>query len=191
MVERFPHENKQSATLLKAALFAAKKHRLQRRRDVDASPYINHPLAVATLLAADGAVSDQELLIAALLHDTIEDTGTSPEEIKEAFGEAVLQLVAEVTDDKSLPKSERKQLQFDHAATLSGRARELKIADKICNVRDIGPDSPVGWDVQRKVEYLNWAARVVEQCRGVNCRLEVLFDEALIDARARISATTG
>jgi len=177
----------QFGNLLSAANFAAEKHRGQRRKDRDASPYINHPIAVATLLAVAGNVSDEALLIAALLHDTIEDTDTSAEEIEAAFGGDVLQLVKEVTDDKSLPKRRRKELQIEHAPHISARGKQLKIADKICNIRDMNLESPADWDVVRKAEYLDWAERVVAGCRGISDRLDQLFDQELADARARIA----
>lgn len=172
--------------LLQAASFAADKHRDQRRKNAGASPYINHPLEVARILADDGDVTDAELLMAALLHDTVEDTETSREEIESRFGLFVRKLVGEVTDDKSLPKHRRKALQIETAPHKSDRARQLKIADKICNVRDIDADSPAGWDVDRKREYLDWAERVVAGCRGVNESLDTLFDETLAAARTRL-----
>ena len=172
--------------LLFAANFAAEKHRGQRRKDGDASPYVNHPIAVATLLAVEGQVTDEGLLVAALLHDTIEDTDTSAAEIEAAFGNDVLQLVTEVTDDKSLPKQRRKELQIEHAPHISNRAKQLKIADKICNTRDINAESPANWDVARKIEYLDWAAKVVAGCRGINEPLDTLFDEQLAMAKSRI-----
>jgi guanosine-3',5'-bis(diphosphate) 3'-pyrophosphohydrolase len=175
-------------TLLRAASFAAHKHRDQRRKDSVASPYINHPLVVATLLAVEGGVVDTELLVAALLHDTIEDTTTTDAEIESQFGAAVLALVREVTDDKSLPKARRKQLQIEHAPQLSTRAKQLKIADKISNVGDIDADSPTGWDLGRKTEYLYWAEQVAAGCRGVNHRLDQLFDGALAQSWLRIGA---
>ena len=125
------------ARLLKAISFAADKHRHQRRKDAEASPYINHPIAVATVLAAEGDVSDEVTLIAAALHDTVEDTQTTFGELEEHFGSEVASLVRELTDDKSLEKAERKRLQIEHARNSSIRAKQLKIADKICNVRDI------------------------------------------------------
>jgi len=172
--------------LLTAATFAAEKHRNQRRKNLAECPYINHPLAVATLLTAEGSVADVDLLIAAVLHDTVEDTDTSPAEIAELFGKAVSDLVAEVTDDKSLPKQRRKQLQIENAPHKSDRAKQLKIADKICNVRDIDTTSPVGWDTDRKTQYLDWAERVIEGCRGVNSTLDQLFDQAIAEARERL-----
>lgn len=170
-----------------AASFAADKHRDQRRKDTGASPYINHPLAVAAVLANDGGVTDAELLTAALLHDTVEDTAASHDEIMELFGQEVGDLVAEVTDDKSLPKERRKQLQIENASHKSDRAKQLKIADKICNVRDIDAASPADWDADRKAQYLDWAICVVDGCRGVNQTLDQLFDQVMIEARDRLN----
>jgi GTP diphosphokinase / guanosine-3',5'-bis(diphosphate) 3'-diphosphatase len=125
------------AHLLKAIAFAAEKHSGQRRKDVEASPYINHPIAVATVLATEGEVSDEVIFLAAALHDTVEDTKTTFEELEEHFGLEVTNLVRELTDDKSLEKMERKRLQIEHAPQSSNRAKQLKIADKICNIPSV------------------------------------------------------
>lgn len=171
------------AHLLRALSFAAEKHRHQRRKDAEASPYINHPIAVATVLAAEGDVFDDALLLAATLHDTVEDTQTTFSEIEENFGPVVAGLVREVTDDKSLDKAERKRLQIEHAATSSPGAKQLKIADKICNVRDVTGCPPASWPLQRRREYLTWSEKVVAGCRGVNPKLDQVFDEAIVCAR--------
>ncbi len=174
--------------LLAASTFAAQKHRDQRRKDAEVSPYINHPLAVATVLADVGGVTDIILLTAALLHDTVEDTDTSPDEITALFGNDVSDLVGEVTDDKSLPKEQRKCLQVERAPHKSDRAKQLGIADKICNLRDINGVSPVSWDSLRKRQYLDWAVRVIDGCRGVNPGLDRLFDQVVEDAARRLKA---
>ena len=171
------------ATLLRAARFAAERHREQRRKDAEASPYINHPLGVASVLAVEGGVVEETLLVAALLHDTVEDTETSLREIEEIFGSRVRRLVEEVTDDGSLPRKTRKQLQVEHAPGLSSAAKQLKIADKICNVRDIAESPPADWSRQRKTEYLEWTEQVVAGCRGVNPKLDAIYDAALAAAR--------
>jgi GTP diphosphokinase / guanosine-3',5'-bis(diphosphate) 3'-diphosphatase len=164
--------------LLKAVAFAAEKHKGQCRKGVDASPYINHPIAVATVLAKEGAVRDEELLLAAILHDTVEDTETTFAEIETLFGAAVAAIVREVTDDKSLRNEVRKRLQEEHAPQASAQAKQLKIADKICNIRDIILSPPANWSVERKREYLFWSERVVAGCRGVNELLDKAYDEA-------------
>jgi (p)ppGpp synthase/HD superfamily hydrolase len=174
--------------LLQAAAFAAGKHTSQRRKNVDASPYINHPIEVASLLADDGGITDTELLMAAILHDTVEDTETSFEELENRFGTDVKDLVAEVTDDKSLEKQRRKELQIEQASATSVRAKQLKIADKTCNIRDIDTENPEGWQLQRKLEYLNWAEQVVQHCRGINSALDGRFDEAVKSARAKLGS---
>jgi len=161
--------------ILTAATFAAERHRDQRRKGKDASPYINHPLALASLLAERGE-RDAPLLMAALLHDTVEDTATSFEDLERAFGREVAEIVREVTDDKSLPKAERKRLQIEHAAQLSRRAKLVKLADKICNLHDIIVSPPTDWSAQRKREYFDWAKAVVDPMRGVHPQLEALFD---------------
>jgi guanosine-3',5'-bis(diphosphate) 3'-pyrophosphohydrolase len=173
------------ALLLQAARFSADKHRSQRRKDEDASPYINHPIEVAELLATVGGVTDTEILMAAILHDTVEDTDTTGEELEARFGAGVRALVAEVTDDKTLPKGERKRLQVEHAPHLSARAKQIKIADKISNVREVTHNPPAGWPLERRREYLQWAKRVVSGCRGPNPNLERLFDQVLQDGQAR------
>lgn len=173
--------------ILKAVAFAAEKHRDQRRKGAQASPYINHPIAVAELLALVGGVSDLATLQAAVLHDTIEDTETTPDELEEVFSAEVRDLVVEVTDDKALPKQERKRLQIEHAPHLSGRAKGIKLADKICNVRDVTHDPP-DWRIERRLEYLAWAERVVAGCRGTNAYLERYFDEVLARGRELFGA---
>ena len=164
--------------LMDALAFSAHKHRNQRRKDVDASPYINHPIALARMLAVEGGISDHETLAAAILHDTIEDTETTYEELKEKFGRAIAQVVREVSDDPTLSKADRKQLQIEHAQHLSPRARLVKLADKTCNVRDMGSQAPAGWPLERRREYFDWAKQVVDQIRGTNLHLESAFDEA-------------
>jgi guanosine-3',5'-bis(diphosphate) 3'-pyrophosphohydrolase len=162
--------------ILSAATFAAERHRDQRRKGKDASPYINHPLALASLLAGCG-VREPTVLMAALLHDTVEDTATTFADLEHAFGTEVAGIVREVTDDKLLPKAERKRLQVEHAAHLSRRAKLVKLADKICNLRDLLVSPPTEWTAQRKREYFDWAKAVVDPMRGAHPTLEALFDE--------------
>jgi GTP diphosphokinase / guanosine-3',5'-bis(diphosphate) 3'-diphosphatase len=164
--------------VLAASAFAAHKHRDQRRKGADASPYINHPIAVANVLANEAGITDPAVLAAALLHDTIEDTDTTAEELEAEFGPEIAAIVVEVTDDKALDKPVRKQLQIEHAATLSRPAQLVKFADKICNIRDMSRSPPVDWSFERRVEYFAWAKQVVDQMRGVSPVLEKLFDAA-------------
>jgi guanosine-3',5'-bis(diphosphate) 3'-pyrophosphohydrolase len=164
--------------LITALAFAADKHRNQRRKDADASPYINHPIALANLLLNEAGVEDQRVLIAAVLHDTIEDTDTMEQELVRHFGKDIADIVLEVTDDKALPKAERKRLQIEHAAHISRRAKLVKLADKICNLRDITSSPPADWSVDRKREYFDWAKSVVDELRGVHPGLEHLFGKA-------------
>jgi guanosine-3',5'-bis(diphosphate) 3'-pyrophosphohydrolase len=177
------------AQLLEALQFAAHKHRAQRRKDVDASPYINHPLEVATILATSGGVEDIPTLLAAILHDTIEDTETSPEELEERFGSEVRSLVLEVTDDKRLPKEDRKRLQIEHASRLSPKAKLIKLGDKIANVHDVTDTPPATWSLARRRDYLDWTEQVVRGCRGVNPALERRYDEALQSGRQALEAS--
>ena len=164
--------------VLDAAAFAADKHRRQRRKDAEATPYINHPLTLATVLAREGGVADAEVIAAALLHDTVEDTETTLAELEARFGGGVAGMVAEVTDDKSLPKAERKRLQIARAAHKSPGAKLVKLADKIANLRDIAVLPPADWDQARKAEYVRWASEVVAGLRGTNAPLEAAFDAA-------------
>jgi guanosine-3',5'-bis(diphosphate) 3'-pyrophosphohydrolase len=164
--------------LVAAIAFAADKHRNQRRKDHEASPYINHSIALANVLANEAGVDDERVLMAAVLHDTIEDTETTEQELLRLFGKDVANIVMEVTDDKSLPKAERKRLQVQHATQTSRRAKLVKLADKICNLRDIAKSPPADWSLERKREYFDWAKAVVDGVRGVHPGLEAIFDAA-------------
>jgi GTP diphosphokinase / guanosine-3',5'-bis(diphosphate) 3'-diphosphatase len=166
-----------TALIFKALHFAATKHRHQKRKDEKASPYITHPIEVAELLASVGKASDTNILCAALLHDTIEDTGTTADELQREFGPEITRLVQEVTDDKSLPKQERKRLQIESASKKSHGAKLIKLADKIANVRNVIESPPPAWDDQRRREYVEWARKVVDQLRGANQELERMFDQ--------------
>lgn len=158
--------------LLKALSFAADKHRFQRRKDTEETPYINHPINVALTLIEKGEEHNNDLLVAAILHDTIEDTQTTPEEIEQQFGKTVLGIVLEVTDDKNLPKEERKRLQVLHAPHKSSLAKKLKLADKSCNVYDIVNHPPGSWSMERKLNYLTWAEDILSGLKGTNLHLE-------------------
>ncbi|KVR67588.1 phosphohydrolase [Burkholderia vietnamiensis] len=164
--------------LVAAIAFAADKHRNQRRKDEDASPYINHPIALADVLANEAGIDDERVLVAAVLHDTIEDTETTEQELLRLFGKDVADIVMEVSDDKSLPKDERKRLQVEHAGSISRRAKLVKLADKVCNVRDIARHPPADWPIERKRTYFDWAKSVVDRMRGVHPGLEAIFDAA-------------
>lgn len=170
------------AVILSALKFSAQRHRDQRRKDAVQTPYINHPIEVADLLWRVGEVHDIRTLVAALLHDIIEDTETKAEEISRFFGIEVLLLVLEVSDDKRLPKEERKALQIEHAPDLSIQAKQIKLADKISNVLDITHSPPHGWPVARRMEYLDWTQKVVAGLRGGNLMLESLYDKVLAEA---------
>lgn len=163
--------------LLAAIAFAAHKHSDQRRKDAAASPYINHPIALANVLANEGGIDDERVLIAAILHDTIEDTETTEQELVREFGQEIAGIVMEVTDDIALSKAERKRLQIEHAATISRRAKLVKLADKICNLRDVAGSPPANWSLQRRQEYFDWAKAVIDGLRGAHPALEHIFDE--------------
>ncbi len=164
------------ALFLKAIAFAADKHRHQRRKDPEASPYINHPIELANVLVHEGRVTDTTVLIAAILHDTLEDTETTPDELAAAFGGEIRDIVIEVTDNKTLKKHKRKELQVKHGPHLTRKARLVKLADKICNLRDVATNPPAPWPLKRQIEYFDWAKSVIDSMRGTHPRLEALFD---------------
>ena len=168
--------------LFKALAFSAEKHTKQRRKDIDKTPYINHPISLANILAKRWVI-DENVLCAAILHDTIEDTETTVEELQEHFGEKITSIVLEVTDDKSLEKSVRKQKQIEHAATISHEAKLVKLADKIANITDIINTPPVDWSSDRKKDYFNWAKAVVDNLRGAHQGLEKDFDDLINKAK--------
>ena len=166
--------------VFQALAFAAHKHRDQRRKDEGASPYINHPIALANILVNEGGITDPVVLCAAILHDTIEDTETTYEELVGAFGREIADVVAEVTDDKLLDKAVRKALQIEHAAHATPRAKLVKLADKTCNLRDIAATPPADWSGERRQAYFDWAKQVVAGVRGTNTALEAAFDKACL-----------
>ena len=163
------------ALFIRAVAFAADKHRDQRRKGANASPYINHPIDLTEVLVNAG-VTDTEVLCVAILHDTVEDTETTPEELDRLFGPQIGAMVMEVTDDKTLDKATRKQLQIEHAPHISTGAKLVKLADKICNVRDMLDAPPAGWTLERRQDYFDWADQVVAGLRGVHPVLEAVFD---------------
>lgn len=170
------------ARIVKAADFAAIKHKDQRRKDEAKTPYINHPIGVAKILTDEGGVTDVDVIIGAILHDTVEDTDTTMEEIGQLFGEAVRRIVDQVTDDKSLPKLERKRLQIVNAPHKSFEAKLVKLADKLYNLRDLNRSTPDGWDEERVVNYFKWAKQVIAGIRGTNKVLEDELDK-IFDGR--------
>ena len=172
--------------LMEATLFAADKHRGQKRKDAQKTPYINHPIMVVNLMASIGGITDIELLQAGMLHDTIEDTDTSPEEIETRFGYAVRSLVMEVTDDKSLEKQERKRRQIEKAPRLSPRAKIIKLADKVANLTDMIASPPAHWPLERRQQYVDWSNRVIAGCRAHNERLEKIYDARVTEANIRL-----
>jgi (p)ppGpp synthase/HD superfamily hydrolase len=179
-----------AARLMRAALFAGRVHATHRRKGASAEPYVNHVLEVAQILAEHGA--PEEAVLAGLLHDTVEDSSDDPDPIThdrlvQEFGEVVAGIVAEATDDKSLPKETRKALQVRHAPKKTDAAKMLKLADKISNLRAIGTSPPANWDHARRVEYVGWAGRVAAGLKGVNPGLDALFDATYREAMTRLA----
>jgi guanosine-3',5'-bis(diphosphate) 3'-pyrophosphohydrolase len=164
--------------ILKALEFSARKHKNQRRKDVEASPYINHPISLANILFNEAHVTDVNVICAALLHDTIEDTETEPEELEDELGLEITDIVMDVTDDTSLHRHERKKAQIDHAPHISREAKLVKLADKISNLRDVSSNPPPSWSLDRRQEYFEWAKKVIDQLRGTDAQLESIFDTA-------------
>ncbi len=186
-----PEADTAAATLLRAALFAARAHANHRRKGASAEPYVNHVLEVAQILAEHGA--PREAILAGLLHDTVEDSQDDPEPVTLAglaaeFGEAVAAIVAEATDDKALPKETRKALQVRHARDKTDAAKQLKLADKISNLRAIAASPPANWEHARRLEYVGWAGRVAAGLKGVNPALDALFEATYRDAVGRLAA---
>jgi (p)ppGpp synthase/HD superfamily hydrolase len=173
-----------------AYAFAAERHVRQRRKGVKEEPYINHLVEVAALVAAAIEGKDPNLTAAAVLHDTLEDTRTSFEELVKRFNRDVADLVAEVTDDKTLPKQVRKDLQVADTPKKSSRAKIIKMADKISNLRSLVNSPPGNWSEERKRIYLDWARQVVEGARGVNAWLEDVFDGAAAELEAELRRCT-
>jgi (p)ppGpp synthase/HD superfamily hydrolase len=164
-------------TVLRAAETAAQWHAGQRRKGAQDEPYVNHLIEVATLVAR--ARGSQETIVAAMLHDSIEDQKIDPALIAEQFGAEVAAIVLEVTDDKSLPKEVRKAKQVQNAAGKSPAAKLLKLADKIANVRSVTRDPPHDWPVERRRAYVEWCGMVVAGLRGTSPMLESEFDQAV------------
>lgn len=165
--------------LIRAINFACVKHTDQRRKNAAKTPYINHPVGVMNILCNEGDITDIPTLIGAVLHDTVEDTNTSLEEITLEFGEEIAGIVDEVSDDKTLPKAERKRLQIVHAPQKSYKAKLVKLGDKLYNLRDLSQETPEGWTEQRVAEYRVWASRVCSGLVGTNGELEKLLKEEL------------
>jgi len=175
--------------LLNAVIFAAKKHQGQKRKGKKQDPYIFHPLNVAKIIMEMGHINDQDIVIAAVLHDTLEDTTATIKELTKYFGQKVTDIVDEVTDDKSLDKDERKRLQVRHAPSLTYEARVVKLGDKLVNCRDILNSPPAGWSKRRMQEYIQWAFDVIAQIRGTNNYLEAAFDTLVIEAEKQLNFT--
>lgn len=168
--------------IVQAMDFTAHKHIHQRRKGESQEPYFNHVSEVARILGENTEGPDTDLIIAGLLHDTIEDTETTYDELVDSFGNIVADLVSEATDDKSLDKQVRKQLQIENAPKKSDQAKQLKIADKISNLRSMLNSPPTNWDEKRKLDYTEWANNVVAGCKGINPKLDAMFNEIYNEA---------
>lgn len=183
-----------STRFIKALDWAAYLHRLQRRKGAPeavpgkcprATPYINHLIRVVHLLSDEGGIDDEDVLIAAVLHDVVEDTSASLADVESRFGPRVASIVGEVTDDRTLSRAERKAEQIRRAPHLSKEAQVVKLADKLHNCQSLFDRPPMDWSQERVNEYLLWSSKVVDCVRGVNPRLETLFDELNKDSLHR------
>ncbi len=177
--------NEVNPKIFEALEFAAKKHQRQRRKGTAGIPYINHPIEVARMIATEIHPCSDNLLIAALLHDVLEDTDTNSEDLIALFGREVASIVEEVSDDMSLPSALRKDLQVENAHKLTGPARCIRIADKACNIRDL-LNTRIKWTRRRKIDYVLWAMKVVDEVRQTNSSLESVFDQIVEDAAFRL-----
>ncbi|XP_043068217.1 guanosine-3',5'-bis(diphosphate) 3'-pyrophosphohydrolase MESH1 [Drosophila bipectinata] len=166
-----------SCKFMECLQYAALKHRTQRRKDPQETPYVNHVINVSTILSVEACVTDEAVLMAALLHDVVEDTDATFSDVEQLFGPDVCGLVREVTDDKSLEKQERKRLQIVNGPKTSSRAKLIKLADKLDNLRDLLVNTPKGWTEERREQYFVWAKQVVDNLRGTNANLELKLDE--------------
>jgi guanosine-3',5'-bis(diphosphate) 3'-pyrophosphohydrolase len=166
------------AHLFDALAFAAQKHRDQRRRDAHASPYINHPIELARVLSVEAGITDVTTLVAAVLHDTIEDTKTTYDELLANDAAKRWRRGGRGHRRQGTPKAERKRLQVVHAPQMSDRAALVKLADKTCNLRDVADNPPVGWPLERRREYFDWARQVVDGLPPVHAPLRAIFDAA-------------
>ncbi|HZF07724.1 MAG TPA: HD domain-containing protein [Thermoanaerobaculia bacterium] len=175
----------QTANLLRALEFASERHSQQRRKGPSGVPYVNHPIEVASLLAGLAEVEDADILIAAVLHDVLEDTETTPEEVAARFGERVLHLVGELSDDKSQPLAVRRQLVLEHLESAEVAVKLIKLADLCSNIQSV----PVDWTNERLREYLDWSARAAALCHGASPALDRLYDERASRARASSAET--
>ena len=181
------HAHPPMTRVIGAIAFAAHAHRMQRRKDQEETPYINHPVALVQILAVEAGIEDADVLCAAALHDYLEDCCGDAGQVtleagrrllRERFGAQVLALVDAVTDDKSLPKAERKRQQVEQAAHIPHGAQLIKLADKTANLRDLSQFPPADWPAFRRRDYFDWAAQVIAQLRGAHPQLEALFDQA-------------
>ena len=175
--------------LTEAYDYAARMHTGQLRKGASSEPYVNHVIDVAARVARSPQ-ADEVLILAALLHDIVEDTRGTAAEIAALFGEDVAALVLEVTDDKSLPKAERKRLQEVTVAKKSDHAKRIKLADKASNLTALAESPSANWEPARRVEYIAWAGRVISGCRGLDPVLEAAFDAAVDRAKAAIGGAT-
>ena len=174
-------------TIIRALAYAAGHHSNQKRKGENAEPYINHLIDVLHILWEIGEIRDITTLTAALLHDAVEDTDVTAEELTELFGEEISDIVMEVTDNRDLAKEHRKRLQVEHAAHLSTEASFIKLADKISNISDIISAPPSNWSRKQQRAYVAWGKEVIDRLRGIHPQLEKHFDIVYEEAQQRLA----
>ena len=170
------------ALIVAAVDFASVKHQYQKRKNAGKSAYFVHLSGVVRQLS-DAGIQDPNILAAAYLHDAVEDTNTTKQELVDRFGLEITSMVMEVTDDKSLPKEERKRLQVVHTPNKTHGAKLITLSDKLHNLRDLHRELPLGWTEERRVEYFKWSEEVVRGCRGTNAMLEKWLDTEFEEAK--------
>ncbi|MFZ9848658.1 MAG: HD domain-containing protein [Flavobacteriales bacterium] len=172
--------------LFKALNYSAEQHKAQRRKGMESVPYINHPIKVTNIITQFIPDASDDLICAAILHDVVEDTDATIDDIKNKFGDAIASIVQEVTDDKSISKAESRRKQIENAPKLSYNAKIIRVCDKISNVRDICGENIPDWDYKTKIEYLNWAEQVVYALDKFHEELQFAFKDEVRWGRLKI-----
>ena len=169
--------------ITKAEAYARQNHEGQFRKGEAQEPYVTHVAEVASRVARYGG--SESAIAAAWLHDVVEDCDPEIEDIENLFGSKVAKIVAEVTDDKSLSKQDRKARQVKNAPYKSEEACLVKWADKICNLLSIA-NSPPPWDKARKMEYIEWAREVASGLPYSTSTTRQEFEDAIGKALSKV-----
>ncbi|EFO18322.1 hypothetical protein LOAG_10172 [Loa loa] len=165
--------------IIEAVDLAARRHRQQRRKDAAQTPYVNHPIGVAYILTSEGQITDTTTIIAAILHDIVEHTKTTDEEIRKMFGDEIADIVKECTMVRSMKREARMKSELEKASKLSHKAKLVQLADKLNNIRDIERGTPLGWTKQHVTEYIIFAKDLLSKIRGIHGPLESALDDII------------